>query len=213
LKTDDLVALLARDVAPVATGAVTRRFALSTGAGIVLAIPLMIWLQGINPQFADITAEPMFWVKLAFVVALLAGALIASARLARPGFRLARTPIAIAAPVLAMWALAAYALLTADFDERSELILGVSWTECPRNIATLAVPSFLTSLWAMKGLAPTRLRLAGAAAGLLAGAIGALVYLLHCPELAAPFLGLWYVIGMLIPTVLGALVGPRVLRW
>jgi hypothetical protein len=65
----------------------------------------------------------------------------------------------------------------------------------------------------MKGFAPTRLRLAGAAAGLAAGATGAAVYSLHCPELAAPFLGTWYVIGVLIPTAAGALIGPRVLRW
>ena len=65
----------------------------------------------------------------------------------------------------------------------------------------------------MKGLAPTRLALAGAAAGLLAGAIGALVYALHCPEMEAPFLGVWYVAGMLIPAAAGALLGPIVLRW
>jgi len=68
-------------------------------------------------------------------------------------------------------------------------------------------------LWAIRGLAPTRLRLAGAAAGLLSGAVGALVYCLHCPELEAPFLGFWYLLGMLIPTAVGALLGPRLLRW
>ena len=65
----------------------------------------------------------------------------------------------------------------------------------------------------MKGLAPTRPALAGAASGLLAGALGALVYALHCPEMAAPFLGIWYLLGMLIPAVVGAMVGPLLLRW
>ena len=46
-----------------------------------------------------------------------------------------------------------------------------------------------------------------------AGATGALVYSLHCLELAAPFLGSWYLLGMLIPTVVGVALGPRVLRW
>jgi hypothetical protein len=55
--------------------------------------------------------------------------------------------------------------------------------------------------------------LAGAAAGFAAGSLGALVYSLHCPELAAPFLGTWYLIGMLIPTALGAWFGPRLVRW
>jgi hypothetical protein len=66
---------------------------------------------------------------------------------------------------------------------------------------------------ALRSLAPTRLRLAGTAAGLAAGAVGASVYQLHCPELAAPFLGTWYVLGILAPAALGALIGPRLLRW
>jgi hypothetical protein len=40
-----------------------------------------------------------------------------------------------------------------------------------------------------------------------------LVYALHCPELAAPFLAIWYLLGMLIPTAIGAWLGPRPLRW
>ena len=65
----------------------------------------------------------------------------------------------------------------------------------------------------MKGLAPTRLSLAGAAAGLLAGGVGAAIYALHCDEMGAPFLALWYVLGMLMPATLGALIGRHVLRW
>ena len=77
----------------------------------------------------------------------------------------------------------------------------------------LSLPLFASTLWALKGLAPTRLALAGASAGLLSGALGALVYSLHCPESAAPFLAVWYVLGIAIPTLAGALLGPRVLRW
>jgi hypothetical protein len=77
----------------------------------------------------------------------------------------------------------------------------------------LSLPVFVAVLWAMRGLAPTRLPLAGTAAGLLAGTVGALVYCLHCPELDAPFLGTWYLLGMLIPALVGSLAGPRLLRW
>ena len=93
------------------------------------------------------------------------------------------------------------------------LLLGVSWTECPFNIVALSLPFFAAVLWVMKSMAPTRLRLAGAAAGFAAGAMGALVYSLHCPELTAPFLGVWYALGMLIPAAGGALLGPLLLRW
>ena len=38
----------------------------------------------------------------------------------------------------------------------------------------------------------------------LAGALATLVYVLHCPESAAPFLAVWYVLGIALPTLLGA---------
>ena len=77
----------------------------------------------------------------------------------------------------------------------------------------LALPALALALSALRGLAPTRLALAGAAAGLFAGGAGAFAYAFHCPELEAPFLGAWYVAGMLIPAALGALPGRRLLRW
>lgn len=36
---------------------------------------------------------------------------------------------------------------------------------------------------------------------------------LHCTEMQAPFLAVWYVLGILIPTGAGALLGSRLLRW
>ena len=83
----------------------------------------------------------------------------------------------------------------------------------PASVAALSVPMFVALLWAMKGLAPTRPALAGAAAGLLAGAGAALVYALHCTETSLVFVGVWYVLGMFIPAVLGALIGRIALRW
>ena len=119
----------------------------------------------------------------------------------------------MAAPVLALWLAAAIALLGAVPEQRLDLILGNTWKSCPFNIAMLSVPLFIATFWCMKDLAPTRLALAGASSGLLSGALSALVYALHCPESAAPFLGVWYVLGIAIPTLAGALLGPRILRW
>ena len=80
-------------------------------------------------------------------------------------------------------------LVNAAPAQRADLILGNTWKACPFNIAFISLPLFAATLWALKGLAPTRLALAGASAGLLAGALSSLVYALHCPESAAPFLG------------------------
>jgi hypothetical protein len=213
MKTDDLVTMLAAGVEPVAPGATMRRHALALGWGAFGAALLMATLLGVRPDLADTAHLPMFWFKLAFPACLAAGALVAAMRLSRPGVRLGGVPAALAAPVAAVWLMAAYALAGAVPADRATLVFGSTWSACPFLIALLSLPAFGASLWAMRGLAPTRPALAGAAVGLLAGAVAAAVYALHCPELAAPFLAVWYLLGMLIPAAAGALLGPRLLRW
>ena len=126
---------------------------------------------------------------------------------------LGRIPLVIPIPVLGVWALAAVVLTAATPAERTVLLFGETWTLCPFNIAILSLPFFLGAFWALRGLAPTRPAHAGALAGLMAGGAGALVYSLHCPEMSPAFIGIWYLLGIAIPTVAGALAGPRLLRW
>jgi hypothetical protein len=213
MKTDELIAMLASGVNPVEPDALRFRYTAALGWGAFGSTLLMAVLLGVRPDIVEAVRLPMFWVKLAFPAALLSVALLAVVRLSRPGVRLGWVPAAVAAPVLAMWLLGAVVLLTAAPGDRGALLLGESAATCPFTIAFLSVPLFVAGLWAMKGLAPTRLALAGAASGLFAGAGGALVYALYCPEMAAPFIGTRYLLGMLIPTALGALLGPRLLRW
>ena len=213
MKTDDLVSLLATGAGRVERHAAPRRYAAAIAVGVVAAALLMLGLLGVRPDLADATQLPMFWAKIGYVGSLAVASLLAVVRLSLPGAHLDRVLIALAVPVVAMWALAAYVLADAAPGERMGLVLGATWAVCPFLIAMLSVPMFAATLWVMRSLAPTRLPLAGAAAGLLSGTIGGMVYCLHCPEMAAPFIGTWYLIGMLIPAAAGALLGPRLLRW
>jgi len=213
MKTDDLIAMLATGAGATPPGAPRRRYATALVVGAFGAMVVMALMLGVRADLAEAARLPMFWVKLAFPATLLAGALLAALRLSRPGAKTGFAPAGIAAPIAVIWLLAGIALLGAAPGHREELLFGATWASCPFNVAVLSAPVFIALLWAMKGLAPTRLALAGAAAGLLSGATGAVVYTLHCPETAAPFLGAWYLLGMLIPTALGAFLGPRVLRW
>ena len=213
MKTDDLISMLASGAGSVESDVLRRRYTVALGWGAFGTTLLMTILLGVRPDLAETAWLPMFWVKLAFPAALLAGALMAAIRLSRPGVQLGRVPAALAAPVLAIWLLAAVVLLAAAPEQYDQLIFGDTWIACLFNIPLLSVPLFIAALWAIKGLAPTRLALAGAAAGLMSGAGGALVYALHCPELDASFLAIWYVLGMLIPAVAGAMLGPRLLGW
>ena len=213
MKTDELVTLLATGTGSMPVAVPMRRYAVALGAGMLGAVLLMFLFMGVRADLGQAVMLPMFWVKAAFVACLALTSGLVAWRLSRPGVRLAGMPGALAAPVIAMWALAAFVLVNADPTRREQLLMGGTSSYCPFFIALLSVPVFVAVIWAMNGLAPTRLRLAGAAAGLVSGSLGALVYSLHCTEMSAPFLGVWYVLGLMIPTAVGALMGPRWLRW
>lgn len=213
MKTDELITMLAAGAAPVEPRATQRRYVTAIGWGAFGSTLLMALLLGVRPDLGEAARLPMFWVKLVFPIAIAFIALQAAERLSRPGALLGKVPNALFGVVLAIWLLAMLVLLNATPAERPELIFGESWFVCPLFIGILSAPAFVAAMWAMKGLAPTRLELAGAAAGLLAGGLGAAAYALHCDEMGAPFLAIWYLLGMLVPAVVGALIGRQVLRW
>jgi hypothetical protein len=212
MKTDELVVALARQAGPVERRPAAR-LAIGAALGAVAAVPVLLWQLGMNPSLAADARTPMFWVKLAFVASIAAVGWWLVRCVAQPGAQPRRALRALTVPLIGMVLLAVAVLVTAPAEQRTALLMGSSWKSCPLNIAMLAAPALVLLLATVHSLAPTRLRLAGAGVGLLAGAIGALVYTVHCPEFAAPFLVVWYVLGMLIPAVAGAVIGPRVLRW
>ena len=211
MKTDDLVAALASEATPVSFAAADNRFKATLGLAMVLVLAEALVFLGARSDLAAAAALPMFWLKLAFPASLAIAGLLALRRLSYPGTRLGRVPLGVVAPVGLL--LSAVVLGQVVPGERTALILGTTWRECPVSIALISVPALGLALWAVRGLAPTRPGLAGAAAGLFAGASAALAYALHCPEIEAPFLAVWYALGMLLPTAAGALLGLRLLRW
>ena len=213
MKTDDLISMLSTGAGPVNPNRVTWRYLLALSGGSLAALALMATTLKVNPALPQELSEPMFWVRETFCASLSLVGIVGIARLARPGRPLGLIPVGIALPVIAMWALAAVILLTAPSPSRAQLIFGRTARVCPFLIAMISVPPFFALIWALRGLAPTRLRLTGGIAGFAAGSIGALAYSLHCPELAAPFIGIWYLLGIAICATLGVWAGPRLLRW
>lgn len=213
MKTDELITMLASGAGAVEPRVWRTRYALALAAGVIGALLLMAVFLGARPDLAVVARIPAFWVKFAFPGALAAAVLLATVRLSRPGVPPGFAWLGIAAPLLAIWLLGAVEITGAAPDQRAALFWGKTWATCPFYVALLSVPAFIALLWVMKSLAPTRLALAGASAGFLAGTVGAAAYALYCPESGASFLGVWYVLGMLIPATLGAVIGPRLLRW
>lgn len=215
MKTDDLITMLARgaaDEAPAPMGD-ARRFAPALAWGLSGATLLMALCLGVRADLAEALLMPMFWAKAGVAALAALAALQLTRRLARPGMPAGRSPLLLAALLLLIWTGAGAALLAAPPPARAALILGDSWRSCPFNITLLSIPLLVALLRAMRAMAPTRPSLAGASAGLAAGAAAAAVYALHCPEMATPFLAVWYVLGVAIPALLGALLGALLLRW
>jgi len=190
-----------------------RRSVIGITAGALAALILVGGVLHMNRGLPREVSESAFWVRELYCASLGVLAVLCVARLGRPGTRLGLLPTGIAVVVLIMWILAAISLFSAASQSRVHLLLGTTFAVCPFLIAFISAPLFLAFLWILKDLAPTRLRWAGAASGFASGSIGALVYTLHCPELATPFIATWYLLGMLIPTAIGAWLGPRLLRW
>jgi hypothetical protein len=211
MKTDQLIDLLARGAGPAPQAAVERRvwplallgLGASAAAGLAVLglVPLSVLVQG------------AWWIKLGYAIALVAVGGWLTVRLARPVPRLTVPQAALMAVLAVMGALAAWQWLAAAPEQRLADLLGSTWAQCPRNVVLLAMAPMAAVLWALRGLAPTRLRLAGAAAGLFAGALGAAAYALSCPEVAFSFVAVWYTLGIALSAMLGALLGPYVLRW
>lgn len=213
MKTDDLISMLAAGDSRLAGPPPGRRYAIACSLGALAAGLMMLGLLQPRQDLLQAMFMPMFWGKVGFVLSLAGASLFAVLRLSRPGARLNGIAPLLATPVLAIWGVAAFALIDGTPADRDRLFFGETWRICPFLIALLSVPVYLAVFKVMQGMAPTRPRAAGFAAGLLAGTIAAAVYCLHCPEMGAPFIGFWYLLGMLAPALFGAWQGNSRLRW
>ena len=213
MKTDELITLLATRATSERQSAAAVALWRAVALGLLGALLILLAGYRMNPALPQLLGQPMFWLKLGAPALVAASAGWALTRLARPGVAPGHVGWGIALALALLWGVALAQWLGAPVTERAALLWGQTWRSCPFSIGLMALPVLLAALRAMRELAPTRLRLAGATAGALAGGAGAAVYALHCPEFAAPFLAVRYVLGMALPVVLGAALGPRVLRW
>lgn len=214
MRTEELIDLLAAQAQPVPRHAARRRIAWALVAALPLSIAFMLAEYGLRAGLAaSLVHQPMALLKLLLPALVAAGGFVAVERLARPGVAVRGAWAAMLAPVLLLWMLGVITWLEAAPAERPQLLWGTTWRTCAWSISAMALPVFVAAFLALRSLAPTRPVAAGAAAGALASGSGAAVYALHCPELAAPFLAVWYVLGMALPVAVGAVLGRHLLRW
>jgi hypothetical protein len=211
MRTDDLIAQLSARAEPVKSGAVARLLAGAIALGLAGSLVLLAVIHP-RPDLAAAMTHHGMWIKLAYSFAIAILGLWLVERAGRPGAEMTRPVLALALPLAAIVLLAGLQVSAPGADIEG-LVMGRSSQVCAALVTLTALPTLAASFWALRKLAPTRLTLAGAGAGLFAGAAGAFVYCFHCNEEAVPFIAVWYTLGIATVTGLGALLGRHLLRW
>lgn len=213
MRTDDLIAVLGAQALPMPAHAAVRRLRVALLVGGVTAFGLLLATLGVRPDVAAATATAPFWVKWVFTLSLAAAGIAVVRRLGEPGGRIGWTGVALATPFAIVAMMALGELMLAPASLRQSLVLGKTAPRCTVSIVILSAPVFAACVLAFRHLAPTRLRLAGAAAGVLSGAIGAAVYAFSCPESSAAFMITWYTAGIVAAGGFGSILGKPMLKW
>jgi len=212
MKTDDLIKAISTDAgrpAPSMAGA----WGLALVAAALVALVVFTAMLGPRPDIAEAVATLRFPFKFVVTLALAGSALAVLQAVARPGADWRRTaPWLALAPALLLCAVALELLAVPAGEWRARLV-GVNSMVCLAAIPLIGLGPLAIFLAALRHGAPTRPRLAGAVAGLLAGGVAATFYAAHCTDDSPLFVATWYTVAVAILAALGALLAPRVARW
>lgn len=214
MKTDELIHMLSTNIEPVDRRQLARNLGIAVAIGAAGALVAALLALGLRPDLNSPGALGFLLLKLAFTVAVLLVAGLFVTRLARPGGERKTRPIFALFPFAAIVLLAALSLASAPRSHWEGMIVGDMWLECLLSIPIIAIVPFAVIVWAVRRIAaPTDLTRIGAFVGLVAGAVSAMAYALHCTEDSLPFIALWYGGTIALCTLAGAMLGPRLLRW
>jgi hypothetical protein len=213
MKTDDLVAALSSHIEPVNRRLVSRTVYVALAAGTVVAVGIMLVGLGIRPDLMTARVLMFLLLKLAFTVGIVGVALVYLTRLARPGGERKTLSVSPVIPFAGIVLLSAISLGFAPSSHWNKMVMGDEWLECLLSIPIIAIVPFAISIWAVRQAAPTNLARTGAVAGLIAGGVSATAYALHCTDDSLPFVAVWYSGTIVLCTLAGAILGPRLLRW
>lgn len=213
MKTDDLIRMLSTNVEAVDRRQMSRTIAGAGAFGAAGALGAVLIVLGGRPDMWSDEAIAFLIAKLIFAAAVTALAFVYLIRLARPGGTRGGWTALVALPFVGIVGLATISLAFAPAPHWQMMFMGDEWLECLLSIPIIAIVPFALVIWAVRQAAPTDLRRTGAFAGLVAGGLSATGYALHCTADSLPFVAIWYSGTIMLCTLAGAVLGPRLLRW
>lgn len=211
MKTEQLLAALVADRAKPARSP-GRGLSLALLAGGVVSLGL--FLAALGPRH-DLVPALATW-RFDFKIVLVVLALVLAFRLCRALSR----PVPVPHPGRYLLPLAALAvagiaveLAGVPMDAWRTRLVGSNSLICLTAVPTLSLAPLVAVLAMLRSAAPASPALAGAAAGLLAAASGAVLYAFHCFDDSPLFVCTWYSLSTLIVMFVGWLAGRRLLSW
>jgi len=213
MKTDELITALSMGVEPVNRRLVNRSLGIALATGTAVAIGVTLVALGVRVDLTTPRAVIFLVLKLVFAIGTVGAASVYLARLARPGGEQRVSPGLAALPFGAILLLAGVSLGQAPSSHWDKMVMGDQWLECLISVPIIAIVPFAVIIWAVRQAAPTNLVRTGAFSGLVAGGVSAMAYALHCTDDSLPFVALWYGGTIVLCTLAGAILGPRLLRW
>ncbi len=210
MKTDDLIRSLAADNGP--RMSLGRALLYGFLPGMLLSVLFHALMIGMRPHLFDVMSLRIAF-KILFPIAVFACAGALALRLARPEGNPRPLMIMLVALLAILLIAVGIELMVLPPDLWRARLIGHNARVCMMLIPTMAAAPLAGTLIALHRGAPSNPGLTGAVAGLFAGAFGAALYAMHCPDDSPLFVATWYTLAILIVIIVGALAGRRFLRW
>jgi hypothetical protein len=212
MDTDQLIRSLAADNSyhPRPVG-----FVLTLALLAAAPVSLLIFFAelGVRPDVMTAMHNPFFDLKFAVTLALASAAIIASLHLSRPEASLRGYGWLLAIPAGLLAAGIGGEMMLPQRLPMMTRLVGDNSKVCMTAIPVMSLPLLIAALIGLRHGAPTRPAVSGAIAGMLSAGLAATFYASHCTDDSPLFVATWYSIAMAIVTVVGALLGSKVLRF
>lgn len=211
MKTDELIAALAQDrrVLP----APARMMAGTLPVAMLLVVVLLLTTYGPRADLGEVLASPRFLFKFLATLSLAVPALVLLPRLAVPVQKTGGWLRALWLAPLVLLAGVLLELVALPRTAWGASAIGHNGLWCLFMVPMMAILPLAGTLYCLRQAAPARPALAGAVAGLASGSLAATVYALHCTDDSPLFVALWYPLGVLGVSAVGAWLATRVARW
>jgi hypothetical protein len=212
METDQLIRTLAADNVHRAKP-VGFVLALALLSAAPASVAIFFAVLGVRPDVMSAMHNPFFDLKFVVTMALATSAIVIGLHLSRPEASLHGWAWLLLIPAgLLVGGIASEMMLPQRLPMMTRLV-GSNSRVCLAAIPLMSLPLLAAALIGLRHGAPTRPAVAGAVAGLLSAGLAATLYAAHCTDDSPLFVATWYTISTALVTAIGALAGPRVLRF